>query len=50
MIALAEMFTLLLEADPTFEPRWRGFVAEYADELELPLYIRSTEIGHGHSS
>lgn len=39
MIARSEMFTPLLEADPAFEPRWRGFVAEYADESELPLYI-----------
>jgi hypothetical protein len=44
MIARSEMFTPLLEADPTFEPRWRGFIAEYADEPELPLYIALGEL------
>jgi hypothetical protein len=38
------MFTPLLEADPSFEPRWRGFVAEYASESELPLYIALGEL------
>lgn len=47
MIARSEMFTPLLEADPSFEPRWRGFVAEYADEPELPLYIALGELA-GH--
>lgn len=44
MIARSEMFTPLLDADPTFEPRWRGFVVEYADEPELPLYIALGEL------
>lgn len=39
MIARSEMFAPLLEADPSFEPRWRTFVADYSDEPELPLYL-----------
>ena len=39
MIARSEMFTPLLEADASFEPRWLGFISDYADEPELPLYI-----------
>lgn len=38
------MFTPLLEADPTFEPRWQGFLADYADEPELPLYLALGEL------
>lgn len=44
MIDRSEMFAPLLEADPTFEPRWRDFVVEYADEPELPLYIALDEL------
>jgi hypothetical protein len=33
------MFVPLLAADPTFEPVWQEFLADYADELELPLYM-----------
>lgn len=39
MIVRTEMFASLLVADPTFEPKWCSFVAEYADEPELPYYI-----------
>jgi hypothetical protein len=39
MIDRSEMFTTLLDADPTFEPQWRSFVTDYADQSELPLYI-----------
>lgn len=44
MITNSDMFTPLLEADPTFEPRWQDFVADYADEPELPLYIALGEL------
>jgi hypothetical protein len=44
MIAPSEMFTCLLEADPTFEPVWRAFVADYADEHELPLCVALAEL------
>jgi hypothetical protein len=35
------MFDPLLEADPSFEPTWRGLIAEWADEgaTELPAYL-----------
>ena len=38
------MFLPLLKADPSFEPRWRDFVAEYHDEPEVPLYIALGEL------
>ena len=33
------MFEPLLVADPSFQPRWAEFVAEWDDELEQPLYL-----------
>jgi len=33
------MFEPLLIADPSFQPRWTEFVAEWDDEPELPLYL-----------
>ena len=33
------MFEPLLTADPSFQPLWTEFVAEYDDEPELPLYV-----------
>lgn len=33
------MFEPLLVADPSFQPRWTEFVAEWDDEPELPLYL-----------
>ena len=44
MIGPSEMFTPLLKADPTFESRWRSFLADYAGEPELPLYIALGEL------
>lgn len=40
VISRGEMFPLLLEADPTFEPIWRGFLQDWESEKdELPLTI-----------
>jgi len=33
------MFEPMLAADPTFEPAWREFVEEWADEPDLPQYL-----------
>lgn len=33
------MFGPLLAADPSFRGRWEAFVAEWADEGDLPLYL-----------
>jgi hypothetical protein len=39
-----EMFLLLLEADPSFEPNWRKFLSEWEDDEEgLPLTIAIDE-------
>lgn len=44
MIDRAQMFVLLLEADPKFEPRWERFLADYGDDPELPVYIALGEL------
>ncbi|NBW76551.1 MAG: hypothetical protein EBR34_12245 [Sphingomonadaceae bacterium] len=44
MIAPANMFEPILEADPTFAPAWDAFLAEYAEAGELPLYILLSEL------
>ena len=38
-ISRATMFEPLLVADPSFQPRWTEFIAEWEDEPELPLYL-----------
>ena len=43
-ISRATMFEPLLAADPSFATRWQGFLAEYADEAEPPLYIALGEL------
>jgi hypothetical protein len=41
VICKEEMFSLLLEADPSFEPTWRRFLHEWeSKEDELPLFVR----------
>lgn len=44
MIAPANMFEPILEADPTFASAWNAFSAEYAEAGELPLYILLSEL------
>lgn len=39
MISQPDMFDLLLEADPTFQPVWDAFVDKWRDQIELPLYL-----------
>lgn len=38
-ITRSTMFEPLLEADPSFQPRWVAFLEEWADEPEPPLYL-----------
>lgn len=38
------MFEPLLQADPTFDPSWRAFLADYKDEPELPLYLALSDL------
>ncbi|WP_230079820.1 DUF7674 family protein [Alteripontixanthobacter maritimus] len=41
------MFPPLLEADPTFLPKWREFLTEWSDESDdLPLYLALDELAH----
>ena len=44
MITRSEMFTPLLEVDPSFDERWQRFRADYADEPEPPIYIALGEL------
>ena len=44
MITRSEMFTPLLEADPSFKERWQRFLADYADQPEPPIYIALGEL------
>lgn len=44
MIVRDEMFTPMLEADPTFGDQWQAFKADYSDESELPQYIALGEL------
>lgn len=39
MISKQQMFPLLLEACPSFEPRWMQFLAEWKHETDPPLYL-----------
>ena len=39
MIRREAMFEPLLAADPSFQPRWAEFLAEWGDEPDLPLYL-----------
>lgn len=39
MITRQSLFPVLLDAYPSFAPEWQQFVAEWSDEVELPLYI-----------
>ena len=38
-ITRSDMFGPLLQADPSFFPKWEAFCAEWADEAEPPLYV-----------
>jgi hypothetical protein len=38
-ITRATMFEPLLVADPSFQPRWMEFLAEWDDEPDPPLYL-----------
>ena len=44
MITRSEMFTPLLEADPSFQERWQRFLADYADEPEPLIYVALGEL------
>lgn len=39
LLTRANMFEPLLEADPSFQPRWAAFLAEWHDDADPPLYI-----------
>lgn len=39
MIQRHVMFEPLLAADPSFQPRWNAFLADWGDEPELPFYL-----------
>lgn len=39
MIQRDTMFDPLLAADPSFQPRWNEFLADWGDETDLPLYL-----------
>jgi hypothetical protein len=39
MIQRQAMFEPLLAADPSFQPRWTEFLADWCDEPDLPLYL-----------
>lgn len=39
MISQQEMFDLVLEVDPTFQPVWDAFLDKWRDQIELPLYL-----------
>lgn len=40
----AAMFEPLLEADPSFGPAWRLFLAEWGGERDLPQYLALSEL------
>ena len=50
MITRDEMIPLLVEACPSFEPEWRAFREEWANEAELPCYIAIGEFARHLSS
>jgi hypothetical protein len=39
LVDSSQMMALLLAACPSFESGWRGFLAEWADEPDLPYYV-----------
>ncbi len=39
MISQQEMFDVLLEVDPTFQPVWDVFLDKWRDQIELPIYL-----------
>lgn len=39
VIGRQDMMRLLLEADPSFAPRWAAFLTEWAGEADPPLYV-----------
>lgn len=39
MISRLDMFDVLLEVDPTFQPVWEAFADKWRDQTELPLYL-----------
>lgn len=40
------MFDLLLEADPSFGPRWEAFLSEWRDEPDPPLYLALSSLAN----
>ncbi|BBD38828.1 transposase [Aminobacter sp. Y103A] len=39
MISRQDMFDVLLEVDPTFQPVWDAFADKWREQIELPLYL-----------
>ncbi|WP_406872209.1 hypothetical protein WHT83_20200 [Aminobacter sp. P9b] len=39
MISRLDMFDVLMEVDPTFQPVWDAFADKWRDQTELPLYL-----------
>lgn len=44
MLGRDQMFPLLLEIEPAFQPTWDAFVADWREETELPLYLALSEL------
>jgi hypothetical protein len=43
MTTRADMFLSMLQADPTFLPTWKTFVAQWHDQ-ELPIYLALSDL------
>jgi len=39
MISRQDMFDVLLDVDPTFQPVWDAFADKWRDQIELPYYL-----------
>ncbi len=44
LITRETMMPLLFEADPSFEPGWREWLAEWEEEDELPIYLALADV------
>jgi hypothetical protein len=44
VIAKADMIPLMLEACPSFEPKWREFLDYWREEPDPPLYLALSEL------